>query len=131
MLKLRDSFTTETRLRVTLDEAIEIHAKALKFRYGRTAPHRARARADNCSAAGDRVMSSGRCDRGEPARGLPSGRFRAAEHENYSGNVRVRAKPTARSLNHKVAVWNAHQNLVRGIPPTAPFGRRCRFSTDA
>jgi hypothetical protein len=54
MLKLRDSFTTETRLRVTLDEAIEIHAKALKFRYGRTAPHRARERADNCSAAGDR-----------------------------------------------------------------------------
>ena len=35
MLKLRDSFTTETRLRVTLDQAIEIHAKALKFRYGR------------------------------------------------------------------------------------------------
>jgi hypothetical protein len=54
MLKLRDSFTTETRLRVALDQAIEIHAKALKFRYGRTAPHWARERADNCSTAGDR-----------------------------------------------------------------------------
>jgi hypothetical protein len=61
MLKLRDSFTTETRLRVTLDQAIEIHAKALKFRYGRMCRiGRARERTIALLRAIARVMSSGK-----------------------------------------------------------------------
>jgi hypothetical protein len=61
MLKLRDSFTTETRLRVTLDEAIEIHAKALKFSAkGPRRIGRARERIIALPRATARVMSSGK-----------------------------------------------------------------------
>jgi hypothetical protein len=44
----------EARLHVSLDQAIDIHAKALTYRFGRTAPDRARLRARDCSANGDR-----------------------------------------------------------------------------
>ena len=44
----------EARLHVSLDQAIDIHAKALTYRYGRSAPHRARMRGRHCSANGDR-----------------------------------------------------------------------------
>ena len=61
MLKLRDSFTTETRLRVTLDEAIEIHAKALKFSTeGPRRIGRARERTIALLRPTARVMSSGK-----------------------------------------------------------------------
>ena len=43
----------EARLRVSLDQAINIHAKALTYRYGRTAASRARMRGRDCSARGD------------------------------------------------------------------------------
>ena len=44
----------EARLNVSLDQAIDIHAKALTYRFGRTAPYQARMRALYCSANGDR-----------------------------------------------------------------------------
>ena len=44
----------EARLHVSLDQAIDIHAKALTYRYGLTAPQRARLRGRDCSANGDR-----------------------------------------------------------------------------
>jgi hypothetical protein len=44
----------EARLNVSLDQAIDIHAKALTYRYGRAAPDRARVRGRDCSAKGDR-----------------------------------------------------------------------------
>jgi hypothetical protein len=44
----------EARLHVSLDQAIDIHARALTYRYGRSAPHRARMRGRDCSAKGDR-----------------------------------------------------------------------------
>jgi hypothetical protein len=40
-------------LNVSLDQAICIHAKALTYRYGRTAPSRARMKGRDCSASGD------------------------------------------------------------------------------
>jgi hypothetical protein len=43
----------EARLNVSLDQAIEINAKALTYRHGRSAPYRARTRARQCSANGD------------------------------------------------------------------------------
>jgi hypothetical protein len=39
---------------VTLDQAIEIHAKAMKYRFGRRAFALAKERADHCLAFGDR-----------------------------------------------------------------------------
>jgi hypothetical protein len=44
----------EAGLNVSLDQAIDIHAKALTYRYGRTAPSQARLRGHDCSARGDR-----------------------------------------------------------------------------
>jgi hypothetical protein len=44
----------EARLHVSLDQPIDIHAQALTYRYGRSAPHRARMRGRDCSAEGDR-----------------------------------------------------------------------------
>ena len=44
----------EARLNVSLDQAIDIYAKALAYRYGRSAPHRARLRGRDCSVKGDR-----------------------------------------------------------------------------
>jgi hypothetical protein len=41
-------------MNVSLDQAIEIHAKVLKYRWGDGAPRLARERAHHCSAAGDR-----------------------------------------------------------------------------
>jgi hypothetical protein len=35
-------------VRVTLDQAIEIHAKALKYRFGKRAPALANEKADHC-----------------------------------------------------------------------------------
>jgi hypothetical protein len=40
-------------LRVSLKQAIEIHAKALKYRFGCHAPESARAKARSCAAAND------------------------------------------------------------------------------
>jgi hypothetical protein len=61
MLKLRDSFTTETRLRVTLGEAIEIHAKALNSdTEGPRRIGRVRERTIALLRATARVMSSGK-----------------------------------------------------------------------
>jgi hypothetical protein len=39
---------------VSLDQAIEIHAKALKYRFGRRAPSLAKQKAHHCYASGDR-----------------------------------------------------------------------------
>jgi hypothetical protein len=44
----------EPQLNVSLDQAIDIHAKALTYRFGRSAPHRARLRGRECSVKGDR-----------------------------------------------------------------------------
>ena len=44
----------EARLHISLDQAIDIHAKALTYRYGRTAPYHARMRGRDCSVNGDR-----------------------------------------------------------------------------
>jgi hypothetical protein len=41
-------------LQVSLDEAVEIHAKVLKYRYGRNAPFQARLKARHCATTGDR-----------------------------------------------------------------------------
>jgi hypothetical protein len=43
----------EPQLNVSLDQAICIHAKALTYRFGRSAPQRARLRGLDCSAKGD------------------------------------------------------------------------------
>ena len=40
-------------LRVSLKQAIEIHAKVLKYRFGQLAPERAREKAQTCSASND------------------------------------------------------------------------------
>jgi hypothetical protein len=40
-------------LRVSLKQAIEIHAKVLKYRFGRLAPEMAREKALSCSASND------------------------------------------------------------------------------
>ena len=40
-------------MNVSLDQAIEIHAKALKHRYGERAPVLAEEKADHCAARGD------------------------------------------------------------------------------
>jgi hypothetical protein len=40
-------------MNVSLDQAIEIHAKALKHRYGERAPLLAEEKADHCAARGD------------------------------------------------------------------------------
>jgi hypothetical protein len=40
-------------MNVSLDQAIEMHAKALKYRAGAKAPRFARDRAHQCEAAGD------------------------------------------------------------------------------
>ncbi len=40
-------------MNVSLDQAIEMHAKALKHRNGRQAPHRARENARRCMESGD------------------------------------------------------------------------------
>jgi hypothetical protein len=40
-------------MNVSLDQAIEIHAKALRYRFGRQAPALAKEKAVNCSASGD------------------------------------------------------------------------------
>jgi hypothetical protein len=45
--------TGGSSLEVSLTQAIEIHAKALKYRFGRHAPEKARERARQCSAAED------------------------------------------------------------------------------
>jgi hypothetical protein len=42
------------QLNVSLDQAICIHVKALTYRYGLTAPSRARMKGRDCSASGDR-----------------------------------------------------------------------------
>jgi hypothetical protein len=61
MLKLRDSFTTETRLRVTLDQAIEIYAKAPNSdAKGPRRIGRARERTIALLRATARIMSSGK-----------------------------------------------------------------------
>lgn len=41
-------------MQVSLDQAIEIHAKVLKYREGRRAPGKARERAEQLALAGDR-----------------------------------------------------------------------------
>jgi hypothetical protein len=41
-------------VRVTLDQAIEIHAKAMKYRFGKRASFLAEEQADRCLASGDR-----------------------------------------------------------------------------
>jgi hypothetical protein len=93
---------------VTLDQAIEIHAKVLKFRYGRTAPHRARERADNCSAAGDceghavwekvAVIAENLL---EDCRAVA---FEPRNMKPYPATCASWPKSTARSLNHKLAL---------------------------
>jgi hypothetical protein len=40
-------------MNVSLDQAIEIHAKALKHRFGKRAPLLAEEKAHNCAAQGD------------------------------------------------------------------------------
>ena len=40
-------------MRVSLEQAIEIHAKVLKYRFGRRAPELARERAQSCSTSND------------------------------------------------------------------------------
>jgi hypothetical protein len=40
-------------MNVSLDQAIEIHAKALKHRFGKRAPLLAEEKADHCAARGD------------------------------------------------------------------------------
>ena len=40
-------------MRVSLEQAIVIHAKVLKYRFGRHAPESARAKAQSCAAAND------------------------------------------------------------------------------
>jgi hypothetical protein len=40
-------------LRVSLEQAIVIHAKVLKYRFGRRAPELARERAQSCSTSND------------------------------------------------------------------------------
>ncbi len=45
-----DCMTGSSPLLVTLDQAIEIHPRALKYRHGRKAPELAREKADHCSA---------------------------------------------------------------------------------
>jgi len=40
-------------LRVSLKQAIEIHAKVLKYRFGRRAPELAREKAESCSKSND------------------------------------------------------------------------------
>lgn len=40
-------------MKVSLNQAIEIHAKALKHRFGDRAPHLAREKAHSCSASND------------------------------------------------------------------------------
>jgi hypothetical protein len=40
-------------LRVSLKQAIEIHAKVLKYRFGRLAPELAREKAERCSTSND------------------------------------------------------------------------------
>jgi len=40
-------------MRVSLDQAIEIHAKVLRYRFGKRAPSLARERAHHCLASGD------------------------------------------------------------------------------
>ena len=55
MLGLDDvRVTGEPSLRVSLKQAIEIHAKVLKYRFGRRAPELAREKAQSCSASNDR-----------------------------------------------------------------------------
>ncbi len=39
---------------ITLDQAIEIHAKALRYRHGAKAPRMAREKADQLATIGDR-----------------------------------------------------------------------------
>jgi hypothetical protein len=41
-------------LRVSLEQAIEIHARALRYRFGKRAPLLARDKANRCFAIGDR-----------------------------------------------------------------------------
>ena len=41
-------------MRVTLDQAIEIHVTALKYRFGERAPALANEKANQCLVAGDR-----------------------------------------------------------------------------
>jgi hypothetical protein len=41
-------------MNVSLDQVIDINAKALTYRCGRRAPHQARLRGRDCSANGDR-----------------------------------------------------------------------------
>jgi hypothetical protein len=40
-------------MNVSLDQAIEVHAKVLRHRFGNQAPFLAQKKADNCSASGD------------------------------------------------------------------------------
>ena len=46
-------FVTGNLLRVSLEQAIVIHAKALKYRFGSHAPMSAREKAQSCAAAND------------------------------------------------------------------------------
>jgi hypothetical protein len=45
--------TESSSLRVSLDQAIEIHAMVLKCRFGKRAPPLAREKANTCLASGD------------------------------------------------------------------------------
>jgi hypothetical protein len=49
----RAAATGSSSLRVSLDQAIEIHAKALKYRFGHEAPFLARQWGEGCYASGD------------------------------------------------------------------------------
>jgi hypothetical protein len=54
-------------MNVSLDQAIEIHAKALKHRFGKRAPLLAEEKADHCAARGDdEAELSGYGSRGSP-----------------------------------------------------------------
>ena len=65
---------------VTLKEAIEIHAKVLKYRFGRRAPELAREKANHCLISNDHDGHSVWSEVAEVAELL----LRAAEQERQS-----------------------------------------------
>jgi hypothetical protein len=65
---------------VSLKQAIEIHAKVLKYRFGRLAPELAREKAQNCSKSNDHEGHLVWLEVAEVAESL----LRAAQREQHS-----------------------------------------------
>lgn len=94
-------------MNVSLDQAIEMHAKALRHRRGRHAPRVAHEKAEHCAARGDH---EGHTVWMRVAARAKARRSRAVARDRASGA----ADPTQRRLPHRLAQFDGYSLIWFG-----------------